>query len=196
MFYFSNKIRIVIFSYLFTLTLQYNATLKKRDCNGISSEMTQDCCRLPNIYTKEVKETCKIFIQNSNPLENYFMLGLQEEHFCYTLCALNEMKILENGSLNNENMLIYIKEALHDTPEMIAIAANSLIKCFANTEDLRKQLIKPMEGFCSREAIFIIDCIYITTYMSCIGSAWSNTKECNNRRDYIRRCTPKGVLWN
>ncbi|KAM7343554.1 uncharacterized protein ACRADG_010548 [Cochliomyia hominivorax] len=195
MLFFSSTIHMVVFLGLIVESLQFYIKINETTCTGISAELTQDCCRLKNIYSENVKEKCKRFIKNTNPDENYFMLGLTEEHYCYTNCALNEMNILDNGVLNKENLLLYVNEALHDTPQMISVAEESFTGCFGDMEDAKNDLLPTPKGFCSLKGILIMNCVYMRTYKYCTGPAWSNTKECNDQRDFISNCLPPYVFW-
>lgn len=98
---------------------------------------------------------------------------------------------MDNGSLNDENMIKYLNVALVETPEMVPVVADNFRNCYANTEGFRRHLEPSSDGYCSAEASIIMNCVYMETYMSCTGSAWANTDECNDEREYINKCSPK-----
>lgn len=124
-------------------------------------------------------------------------------------CFMNHTGIMKDNKLNENNLSAYLKIALKNNADMIAPIEMSFKTCATKQAELFEKFKSKMEKIkqklpanpqqdrmmrpplCSLHEIHLMACVNTDTFMNCPSSKWSDTQECNNLRDYMKKCKPK-----
>nr|QIS77196.1 OBP3 [Episyrphus balteatus] len=179
------------------------------DCNNKPDfKAAKDCCPFEGFATSEIKESCKSLMSDDDgpPADGggpggKGHHGPKHRNSCYHQCIMNatEMVNFETMTVDEAKMKAYLPKALSGTPDFVQPVQDAIVKCAEKGKEMKARHANddhphpsPPPGSCKPCASMLMHCVKMETMINCPTSTWKNDEACNNLREFMMVCKPKG----
>lgn len=121
-------------------------------------------------------------------------------------CFLNETGIYLNNKLDESILNEYLDNNVNDdAAEMKPVILDAFKTCAAKIEEFKSKMDeknkdnprptpsdKMRRQHCNPGAGFLMGCAMIESFKNCAPSNWNDNQQCNDKRDFLMNCMPKG----